>query len=383
MTSIAAQQTKLDLELFPKENRLDIGKCNGRIPRGLKPKEETFQVVLDALALTPCFPAFVITADFPKVYMHQIKDQDFDALPSEEDTVSLLRELGHTRVINSLSDVVIDQMHQPWRNFAALINRSLSGKTTAHCSRQTSSFPSTYPLGHVLSKECRLRIVIREPPVETQSKRKEKVDVARGKGIDLLSEVALTEEAQMKEVRKKSLRDFHKSHPSGSGSVAEKPPSVEKIIPSVTSEGTGDKPGVPDVTKDESTESDGDRGMDIDDVQDEKADVGMTDAQQEKENLEITQEQAIEDAHVTITKKTEVPVTKFMNFLLASLTDTITKQVRNQLPPILPEEVSNFAPPMIKKMIQESLNQFTLEKAPSQPQSTYAAAATLTEFELK
>ncbi|GKE85740.1 hypothetical protein Tco_1559482, partial [Tanacetum coccineum] len=41
------------------------------IPRGLKPKEETFQVVLDALALTPSYPAFLITADVPKVYMHQ------------------------------------------------------------------------------------------------------------------------------------------------------------------------------------------------------------------------------------------------------------------------------------------------------------------------
>nr|GFC45052.1 hypothetical protein [Tanacetum cinerariifolium] len=69
-------------------------------------------------------------------------------------------------------------------------------------------------------------IVIRKPPMETQSKRKEKVDVARGKGIDLLSEVALTEEVQMKEVRNKSLRDFYKSHPSGSSSVAEKPLSV-------------------------------------------------------------------------------------------------------------------------------------------------------------
>ncbi|GKC00847.1 hypothetical protein Tco_0986983, partial [Tanacetum coccineum] len=37
-------------------------------------------------------------------------------------------------------------------------------------------------------------IVIREPPMETKSKgkEKEKVDVAHGKGIDLLSEVALT-----------------------------------------------------------------------------------------------------------------------------------------------------------------------------------------------
>ncbi|GKF83151.1 hypothetical protein Tco_0244807, partial [Tanacetum coccineum] len=69
MTFITAQQTKLDLELVPKENRLDIGKCNGRIPHGLKPKEETFQVVLDALAITQCYPVFLITADVPEVYM--------------------------------------------------------------------------------------------------------------------------------------------------------------------------------------------------------------------------------------------------------------------------------------------------------------------------
>ncbi|GKC42463.1 hypothetical protein Tco_1060185, partial [Tanacetum coccineum] len=32
--------------------------------------------------------------------------------------------------INSFNDVVVDQLHQPWRTFAALINRSLSGKTS-------------------------------------------------------------------------------------------------------------------------------------------------------------------------------------------------------------------------------------------------------------
>ncbi|GKG32955.1 hypothetical protein Tco_0430465, partial [Tanacetum coccineum] len=61
-------------------------------------------------------------------------------------------------------------------------------------------------------------VVIREAPVETKSKSKEKkkVDVTRGKGIELLSEVALIEEAQMKEVREESLRDYHKTHPNGS-----------------------------------------------------------------------------------------------------------------------------------------------------------------------
>nr|GEX20551.1 hypothetical protein [Tanacetum cinerariifolium] len=50
---------------------------------------------------------------------------------------------------------------------------------------------------------------------------------------------------------------------------------------------------------------------------------------------------------------------------------------------ILPKEVSNFALPVIKKMIQESLNHVNLGKASSQPQSSYEVAATLTEFELK
>ncbi|GJU17971.1 hypothetical protein Tco_1145937 [Tanacetum coccineum] len=56
--------------------------------------------------------------------------QDFDALPTDEEIVSFLRDLGHTGEIHSLNDVVVDQMHQPWRTFAALISRSLSGKTT-------------------------------------------------------------------------------------------------------------------------------------------------------------------------------------------------------------------------------------------------------------
>ncbi|GKE56474.1 hypothetical protein Tco_1495659 [Tanacetum coccineum] len=77
----------------------------------------------------------------------------------------------------------------------------------------------------------------------------------RGKGIELLSEVALTEETQLKEVRKKSMRDFHKTHPSGSGEVTKIPPSAAKIKHSVTNEGTSVEPGVPGVTEEESTKS--------------------------------------------------------------------------------------------------------------------------------
>ncbi|GJS02900.1 hypothetical protein Tco_0319408 [Tanacetum coccineum] len=124
MSSITAQQAKLDLELVPKEKRLEIGQCNGRLNPGKIQREPTFQVILDALALTLCYSPFLITVDVPE-------GQDFDALPTNKEIVSFLRDLGHTGEINSLNDVVVNQMHQPWRTFAALINRSLSGKTTS------------------------------------------------------------------------------------------------------------------------------------------------------------------------------------------------------------------------------------------------------------
>ncbi|GJZ68004.1 transposase, MuDR, MULE transposase domain protein [Tanacetum coccineum] len=735
---------------------------------------------LDALALTPCYSAFLTTADVPEVYMHQFWDsiqkhdtsyrfrmdkkkkfylnletfrdifqicprvhgQDFDELPTDEVIVSFFKELGHTGEIKSITDVVVDQMHQPWRTFATIINRSLSGKTSGldklrlsraqilwgmyykknvdyvellwedftyqidnrghkkqekmyyprftkviihyfltkdktvsrrnkigmHTSRDdylinTLRFVSAneesqiygarlpesmtspemretkayktylgYATGVTPPKKARkfkkpaspklttvpvspeeptrkskrvkrpakkstnaptAGVVIRDTPVMSLSKKKEKMTVEKRKGIELLSEVALTEEAQYEEVRKKSLRDFHKTHPSGSGIVTKIAPSAAKIKPSVTNEGTGAKPGVPDVTEEESTESeaeswgrdeddsnndhdsssegsdqesdsgddntqsdkekgsdsehetdenetgsesdqeeneeeveddeekedefvktpsnykaegDDDKGMDYttnqfdDDVdvrlnepvntdegfiQKEGTDAEMINVQQGNENLEITLNQVIEDAHVTIStvaKKTEVPVTssshssnlaskflnfsdiphtdaeivslmdvhvhhevpsnqtltlltvpvlvitesslvytfsalekevvdlkeddllntqvttlvdehidsrlgatrdEFMSYLSASITARITKQVKIQLPQILPKEVSNFSPPVIKRMVTELLEHPVLAKESSQLKSTYEAAASLTKFELK
>ncbi|GJY86457.1 hypothetical protein Tco_0500483 [Tanacetum coccineum] len=50
---------------------------------------------------------------------------------------------------------------------------------------------------------------------------------------------------------------------------------------------------------------------------------------------------------------------------------------------ILPKEVSDFATPVIQSTINESLENVVLAKSSSQPMSTYEAAASLIEFELK
>nr|GEZ80748.1 hypothetical protein [Tanacetum cinerariifolium] len=266
MTSITAQQTMLDLELVPKENRLDVRKCNRRIPRGLKPKEETFQVVLDALALTPCYLAFVITADVPeesKAYKTYLAY----AIGTVPPKVARKFKKASTSIKDSVP-VSADEEHVQ------------KGKRVKRSAKKSSTTPTT----------C----IIREPPVETQTKRKEK----------------------MKEVRKKSLRDFHKSHPSGSESWGNDKDESNNEEDSESNQQDDDDEDKDDDDDDEDddndddkSECDEDKGIDSDDVQDKKADVRMTDAQQEKENLETTQEQVVEDAHVKITKKTKVPVT--------------------------------------------------------------------------
>ncbi|GJU72514.1 hypothetical protein Tco_1263919 [Tanacetum coccineum] len=57
--------------------------------------------------------------------------QKFEDPPFKEEILSFIRDLGHTGEIKVLSDVNVNQMHQPWRSFAAIINKCLSGKTTA------------------------------------------------------------------------------------------------------------------------------------------------------------------------------------------------------------------------------------------------------------
>ncbi|GKF69452.1 hypothetical protein Tco_0202509, partial [Tanacetum coccineum] len=100
-------------------------------------------------------------------------------------------------------------------------------------------------------------IVIQETPVKTKSKGNAKVNVDHGKGIELLSEVVLAEKAQLKEVRKKSMRDFHMIHPSGSGTIGKKLPRVEKIKPTGNDEDeNNDESDAANESNDEENESD-------------------------------------------------------------------------------------------------------------------------------
>nr|GEU94395.1 putative reverse transcriptase domain-containing protein [Tanacetum cinerariifolium] len=115
-------------------------------------------------------------------------------------------------------------------------------------------------------------------------------------------------------------------------------------------------------------------------VQEEGTDAAMTNVQQGNKNPKILQ--VIKDVNVTlsiVSQKTKVLVTstshsfdlatKFLNFLDIPQTDA--------------EIVSSMDVHVHHEMVKESLEDATLAKESFQPQSSYKAAATLTEFELK
>nr|GEV67516.1 hypothetical protein [Tanacetum cinerariifolium] len=139
MDTTKAQQIALDDALIAPANRLKIRKCNHQLSFDLKSNEPTIQVLLDTLKLTPFYNAFQITANVPEIYMQEFwaifsihhtslcfkmndrshtlnienfKDMlqisprlpgyKFKDLPFEEEILSFIRDLGHTREIKQM-----------------------------------------------------------------------------------------------------------------------------------------------------------------------------------------------------------------------------------------------------------------------------------------
>ncbi|GJR99727.1 hypothetical protein Tco_0316236 [Tanacetum coccineum] len=159
-----ADQIALDDALVAPADRLKIGKCNLRLSSDITSKEATLQVVYDVLKLTPFYKAFQVTADAPEIYMQEfwasayvhnrsvrfkmnnkkhiigleqfrdilqicpkVGNKKFVDPPLESEIIIFLASLGHSGDIRKLSDVNVNKLHQPWRSFAAVINKCLCG----------------------------------------------------------------------------------------------------------------------------------------------------------------------------------------------------------------------------------------------------------------
>ncbi|GJT93688.1 hypothetical protein Tco_1082533 [Tanacetum coccineum] len=122
MNPVISQQVALDNALVAPEKRLKIERCNARIKFSKPQREATYQVTLDALKLSACYLAFLITI-YPRLH-----NQEFVKPPSKDEMIPFIQELGYSGECEMISAIHTDQMHQPWRTFATIINRCISRK---------------------------------------------------------------------------------------------------------------------------------------------------------------------------------------------------------------------------------------------------------------
>nr|GEY71045.1 uncharacterized mitochondrial protein AtMg00810-like [Tanacetum cinerariifolium] len=460
------------LILWMRSQLTDFGFQFNKIPLIKKDKRKRFKLTLE------------IFRDIFKI-CPRVQGQDFDSLPTDEEIVSFLRELGHTMEINSLNDVVVNQMHQPWRTFVVLINRSLSGKTTVSLEEPSRKLNRVKRHAKKSTKAPTRGVVIRETPEMSLSKKKEKITVEKRTGVkpgvsDVTEEVSTKSEP---EFWGKDEDDNNNEQDSRSEGSDQDKYSGDDNTQSDSEKGsdsgheTDENESGFESDQEENEEEIGDDKEEEEDEfiknpskdSDDKDETKITDKADgdEDEEMDYTTSQLYDDVDIRLNKPvqaddetktkvlvtssshssdlaakflnfTDIPNTKgeivspmnvpvdhevpsteatnpqsallnfafvfqfnnivlalekdvselknddplkthmtalvdehldiklratkdeFMNYLLASITARITEQVKNQLPQILPEEVSNFA-----------------------PLSSYEAAALLTEFELK
>nr|GEZ72528.1 hypothetical protein [Tanacetum cinerariifolium] len=204
MDTTINKQVAMDEALVPHARRLRIGRSNFRLLSDISSKESTLQLVYDVLCLTSFFKAFLVTADVLEIYMqelwatatvhhHSIRfkmdnkkhivnlesfremlhicprlpNQPFVEPPFVEEIHAFLWFLGHSGSIRRLTDVNINKLHQPWRSFAAIINKCLTEKSSVYDSLRLSQAE-----GYEIPQTHKRLDGVFEPKIKKRSKSK-------------------------------------------------------------------------------------------------------------------------------------------------------------------------------------------------------------------
>nr|GEY67551.1 uncharacterized mitochondrial protein AtMg00810-like [Tanacetum cinerariifolium] len=280
MDTTIKQQAAMDEALVLYAQRLRIGRTNFRLLSDIKSKESTLQLVYDVLHLCLFFKAFLVTADVPEIYMQEfwatttvhhhaiqfkmdnkkhivnlesfrdmlhicpmVHGQSFDEPPFEEEILAFIQFLGHSAAIRMLTDVNINKLYQSWRYFAAIINKCLTEKSSGYDSLRLSQAQILWGLYH-----------------------KRNVDYAYLMWEDFVYQIKYKNQKKSNEMyyprfTKAIIHHFISDTSITPPNAATSPRLTASVNGKQTAkaskaknEGTGSKPGVPDVSTDESEE---------------------------------------------------------------------------------------------------------------------------------
>nr|GEX50781.1 probable E3 ubiquitin-protein ligase RZFP34 [Tanacetum cinerariifolium] len=128
------QQVAMDEALVPHARRLSIKRSNFRLVLDISSKESTLQLEFyvtstvhhHSIRFKMDNKKHIVNLESFKEMLHicpRLPGQSFVEPPFEEEILAFLRFLGHSGAIRRLTDVNINKLHQPWRSFAAIINK--------------------------------------------------------------------------------------------------------------------------------------------------------------------------------------------------------------------------------------------------------------------
>nr|GFA86608.1 hypothetical protein [Tanacetum cinerariifolium] len=156
MNTTIEQQAAIDEALVPHAQRLRIGRRNFRLLSDIKYKESTLQLATatvhhHAIRFKIDNKKHIVNLESFRDMLHicpRVHGQSFDEPSFEEEFLAFIRFLGHSAAIGMLTDVNINKLYQPWRSFAAIINKCLTGKSSGYDSLRQSQAQILWDLYH-------------------------------------------------------------------------------------------------------------------------------------------------------------------------------------------------------------------------------------------
>ncbi|GJW64630.1 hypothetical protein Tco_0116514 [Tanacetum coccineum] len=164
-----APPTRTDDQILPRSRWVPVGKSNCYLDVEKSQNNPIYKITVDILKHTNFFRAFIASSTIPSIYIQQFwdtvrydkttgsyscqldeqwldltKDTLRDALqitpvdnnnafsspPTPDVLIKFVNDLGYPKAVRTLSDVVTNDMFQPWRALTTIINLCLTGKTS-------------------------------------------------------------------------------------------------------------------------------------------------------------------------------------------------------------------------------------------------------------
>ncbi|GJQ98317.1 hypothetical protein Tco_0009456 [Tanacetum coccineum] len=164
-----APPTRTDEQILPRIRWVPIGKSNCYLDAEKSQSNPIYKIAVDILKHTNFFRAFTASSTIPAIYIQQFwdticydrtdggykcqldeqwfnltKDTLRDALqitpvnnnkafsspPTQDTLINFVNGLGYPKEVKHLSNVVTNDMFQPWRALTTIINLCLTGKTS-------------------------------------------------------------------------------------------------------------------------------------------------------------------------------------------------------------------------------------------------------------